>query len=92
MKEVTSHSVHPAVEFGFRWICLSLHRSPTPGLAAAWLSPVLVALAVSEAPVVELVDAVAAVVAAVQVAMVSPPRHLAWVCPQWCWLLLGSQR
>ena len=42
------------------------------GLAVAWLSLVLVALAVSEAPVVELVDAVAA---AVQVAMVSTPRQ-----------------
>ena len=43
------------------------------GLVAAWLSlAVLVALAVSGAPVVELVDVVAAVV---QVAMVSPLRQ-----------------
>ena len=45
------------------------------GLAAAWLSLALVALVVSEALVVGLVDAVAAVAAVVQVATVSPPRQ-----------------
>ena len=44
------------------------------GLAATWLSlAASVALAVSGAPVVELVDAVEEVEAAVQVATVSPP-------------------
>ena len=57
----------------FGGICLSLFY--TLGLAAAWLSPALVALAVSEALGVELLDAAAAVAAAVRAAMVLTPRQ-----------------
>ena len=54
-------------------LSLPLSKIYALGLAAAWFSPALVALAVSEALAVELVDAAAAVVAAVRAAMVLTP-------------------
>ena len=45
------------------------------GLAAAWPSPALAALVVFDTPAMELVDAAAAVAAALQVAMVLTPRQ-----------------
>ena len=59
------------------WGDLSLPLSAVHalGLAAAWPSPALVALVVSETPAVEFVDAAAVVPAAVRAAMVLTPRQ-----------------